>query len=82
MLNKFYAWVGKHSVYIVFVLLFLSALTTVYNLVDVVRKPTPLDKAKGVQHHLVWDNAGTCYFVKPYSDDVNYLIPVPDCNKK
>lgn len=83
MFDKLYAWVGKNTVNIVVALVFASAGFTIYNLVDVVRKPATIDVVEGsIQHHLVWSTKGECYFVRPYSTETVYLIRVQDCDKK
>jgi hypothetical protein len=82
MFNKFYAWIGSNIIAIIFALAGISSALTIYNLVDVVRKPSPINIVEGsVQHHLVWDNKKQCYFVRPYSNEVVYLIRVPDCDR-
>ena len=83
MLNKFYAWIGKNSVTLIVIAVVLSCCITIYSLVDIVRKPPTLKNfGDGVQNHLVWTNKGECFFVRPYSDEVVYLIRVNDCDKK
>ena len=83
MLNKFYAWIGKNSVTLIVIAVVLSCCITIYSLVDIVRKPPTLKNfGDGVQNHLVWTNKGECFFVRPYSDEVVYLIKVQDCDKK
>ena len=82
LIKNVVGWLQEHYITIVFYtaifLLFYSVLT----LLDVTRKPTPLDETDGVQHHLVWDINGKCFFVKPHSRYTNYLVAVPDCDKK
>jgi hypothetical protein len=83
MFSKLYAWVGKNILVLIFVLLGVTSALTIYNLVDVVRKPAPINIVEGsIQHHLVWSNKGECFFVRPYSTETVYLIRVPDCDKK
>ena len=83
MFNKLYVWVGKNFLPVLFSLIGIGLALTVFNLIDVVRKPSPINIVEGsVQHHLVWDNKGQCYFVRPYSSEVVYLIRVQDCDKK
>ena len=83
MFNKLYAWIGKNSVVVILALLTLSSVIGIINLVDVVRKPATIDVVEGsIQHHLVWSNRGECFFVRPYSNETVYLIPVKDCDKK
>lgn len=83
MFNKLYLWVGKNIIAVILSLLGISFVLTVYNLVDVVRKPASINIAEGsIQHHLVWSNKGECFFVRPYNNDVVYLIRVQDCDKK
>lgn len=83
MFNKFYMWIGKNALGVfVFAILF-TCITAILNLVDVVRKPAPIDVVEGsIQHHLVWSNKGECFFVRPHSNETVYLIPVKDCDKK
>ena len=83
MLNKFYTWVGKNSVALIVIAIVVSCCITIYSLVDIVRKPPALKNfGEGVQNHLVWSNKGQCFFVRPYSDEVVYLIRVDDCDKR
>ena len=83
MFNKFYIWIGKHALGLFVIAILITAVTTVYNLVDVVRKPAPINVVEGsIQHHLVWSNKGECFFVRPYSTETVYLIRVQDCDKK
>lgn len=46
------------------------------------KNPPELKEFKGVQNHLVWDVQGKCFFIRPHNDYTNYLISVPDCDKK
>ena len=83
MLDKFYVWFGKNIIKLIVTLVCLGLALTIFNLIDVVRKPAAINIVEGsVQHHLVWDNKGQCYFVRPYSNEVVYLIRVQDCDKK
>jgi hypothetical protein len=83
MFNKLYVYIGKNILPIIFILVGFGLLLTIFNLIDVVRKPAAINIVEGsVQHHLVWDNKGQCYFVRPYSNEVVYLIRVQDCDKK
>lgn len=82
MLSKFYLWVGKNSMMVILVSLFISSLIAIFNLVDVIRKPAAINIVEGsIQHHLVWSNKGECFFVRPYSTETVYLIRVQDCDK-
>lgn len=82
MLSKFYLWVGKNSMMVILVSLFVSSLIAIFNLVDVIRKPAAINIVEGsIQHHLVWSNKGECFFVRPYSTETVYLIRVQDCDK-
>lgn len=82
MLNKLYLWVGKNIPTIILVLLIAASGISIFNLIEVVRKPTPITVVEGsIQHHLVWSIKGECYFVKPYSEETVYLIRVKDCDK-
>lgn len=83
MFNKLYVWIGKNVLTLLVVLVLISSLVTIYNLIDVVRKPASIDVVEGsIQHHLVWSTKGECFFVRPYSNEVVYLIRVNDCDKK
>jgi hypothetical protein len=83
MFNKIYVWVGKHAVGLFVFAIIFTCFTTILNLVDIVRKPASISvKEESIQHHLVWSNKGECFFVRPYSSDVVYLIRVQDCDKK
>jgi hypothetical protein len=82
MLNKLYLWAGKNVSTIILVLLIVTSGITIFNLIDVVRKPTPITVTEGsIQHHLVWSLKGECFFVRPYSEETVYLIRVKDCDK-
>ena len=81
MFDKLLGWITKHAIGLFVFALIVTAIGVIVTLVDVVRKPTDLSNIKGIQHHLVWDIAGNCFFVRPYNDSTNYLIAVPDCNK-
>jgi hypothetical protein len=83
MFSKLYLWVGKHAVGFFVTALVATCLVTVYSLVDIVRKPPKLESFEGgIQNKLVWSAKGECFFVRPYSTDVVYLIRVIDCDKK
>lgn len=83
MLNKLYVWIGKHALGLFVFAIIVTSITTVVNLVDVVRKPPDISVVEGsIQHHLVWSTKGECYFVRPYSNETVYLIRVQDCDKK
>ncbi len=78
-----YAWIGKNTMKLLVILILIASGITIHNLVDVVRKPTPIQVVEGsIQHHLVWSTKGECYFVRPYSTETVYLIRVQDCDKK
>jgi hypothetical protein len=82
MLNKLYLWVGKNTATIILVLLIAASAITIFNLIEIVRKPTQITVVEGsIQHHLVWSLKGECFFVKPYSEDTVYLIRVKDCDR-
>ncbi len=81
MFDKLLGWIAKHAIGLFVFALIVTAIGVIVTLVDVVRKPADLSNIKGIQHHLVWDIAGNCFFVRPYNDSTNYLIAVPDCNK-
>ena len=81
MFSKLSAWVNNNAIRLFIFALIVTAIGTIINLVDVVRKPPDLTGIKGVQHRLVWDINGNCFFVRPYNETTNYLIAVPDCNK-
>ena len=76
------SWFHKHLLTICFFSALILFSYSVISLLDVTRKPAPLDEADGVQHHLVWDINGKCFFVKPHSRYTNYLVAVSDCDKK
>lgn len=81
MINNFFNWIHKHALALFVIALVCTCLSTLYSLIDITRKPPDIGDAKGVQHHLVWDISGNCFFVRPYTATTNYLISVPDCNK-
>ena len=83
MFNKLYEWVGKNVVPIISILVGFGLVLTILNLVQIVRRPADINIPDGsVQHHLVWDNKGQCFFVRQWSGEVVYLIRVQDCDKK
>lgn len=83
MFNKIYGWITKHAIGLFVFALFITCFTTILNLVDIVRKPASINvKEDSIQHHLVWSAKNECFFVRPYSSDVVYLIRVQDCDKK
>ena len=83
MLNKFYTWVGKNIMVLLLLLLFVSSLIAIINLVEIVRKPTPIKVIEGsVQHHLVWSIKGECFFVRPHTEQTVFLVRVADCDRK
>ena len=64
-------------------LLFVSSLIAIINLVEIVRKPTPIKVIEGsVQHHLVWSIKGECFFVRPHTEQTVFLVRVADCDRK
>ena len=81
-MNAFKNWISNHILVICLGLFAIAATVVILNLVDISKSPAEIGEVKGVQHHLVWDVNGSCFFVRPYNAKVNYLIPVPDCNKK
>lgn len=83
MLNKFYVWIGKHSISLFLLALCVTAGTVIVNLVDVVQKPSDTRVYKdGIQNHIVWSIKGECFFVRPYGQDAVYLVRVEDCDKR
>jgi len=80
-LQKIYGWINQHSISLFLGAVVIALFSTILTLVDITRRPADITNVKGVQHHLVWDISGACFFVRPSSDSTNYLIPVPDCNK-
>jgi hypothetical protein len=82
MFNKLYLWIGKNALSVFVVAALFSSGIAIFNLVDVVRKPSAINVSEGsIQHHLVWSAKGECFFVRPYSNEVVYLIRVNDCDK-
>lgn len=81
MFSKLLGWINKHAIGLFVFALVVTSIVTIISLVDIVRKPPDLSGIKGVQHRLVWDISGNCFFVRPYNETTNYLIAVPDCNK-
>lgn len=83
MFNKVIDWCNKNSIKLFIGFALLSSFVAILNLVDIVRKPASINIVEGsIQHHLVWSNKGECFFVRPYSSEVVYLIRVQDCDKK
>ena len=63
--------------------LVVTCLISLYQLIDITRKPPELKDFKGsIQNHLVWSSKGECFFVRPYNNETVYLIRVEDCDKK
>lgn len=81
MFSKLLGWINRHAIGLFVVALVVTSIVTIVSLVDIVRKPPDLSGITGVQHRLVWDISGNCFFVRPYNETTNYLIAVPDCNK-
>jgi hypothetical protein len=53
-----------------------------YNQFISLTNPPELQQFKGgIQNHLVWNNKGECYFVRPHTSVTTYLIRVDDCDK-
>ena len=53
-----------------------------YNQFMSMTNPPELQQFKGgIQNHLVWNNKGECYFVRPHTNVTTYLIRVDDCDK-
>jgi len=80
MFSKLIEFVKKHIVIIIGLLLIaFTAYTQFQSLVS----PPELQQFKGgIQNHLVWNNKGECYFVRPHTTSTTYLIRVEDCDKK
>jgi len=70
----------KHIVIIVGLL--LIALTAYIQFQSLVSPPELQQFKGGIQNHLVWNNKGECYFVRPHTTSTTYLIRVEDCDKK
>lgn len=81
-MNTIKNWLIKNSLVLFCISACLVMGITILQLVDISKSPSEIGEVKGVQHHLVWDVNGVCYFVRPNNSKTNYLIPVPDCNKK
>jgi hypothetical protein len=83
MLNRLHIWVGKHAAGLFTFALVVTCFVSLFQLIDITRKPPELKEFKGgVQNHLVWSAKGECFFVRPYSTETVYLIRVEDCDKK
>mgnify|MGYP003352786164 CR=1 FL=1 len=83
MLTKLCSWVAKHAIGMFVCALVVTCLISLYQLIDITRKPPELKDFKGgIQNHLVWSAKGECFFVRPYSTETVYLIRVEDCDKK
>ena len=83
MLNRLFTWIGNRAVPLFAVALILACFVSLYQLVDITRKPAELKDFKGgIQNHLLWSNKGECFFVRPYNNETVYLIRVEDCDKK
>ena len=87
-MQRMFSWLGKNIMNIGIGVLVLLALTMAISAIDKYRDHLPkfplevADFKGGIQNHLVWSNKGECFFVRPYSDEVVYLIRVGDCDKK
>jgi len=83
MFKNLLTWINNNVLKIIGGLVVLGACFTVYNLIDINRRPPVIEVTKGsVQNHLVWSVSGKCFFVRPYTNDTVYLIPVEDCDKR
>lgn len=81
-MSTFKNWISNHSLVLFLVILCVALGFALLQLVEISKSPSDIGDVKGVQHHLVWDVGGNCYFVRPNNEKTNYLIPVPDCNRK
>lgn len=82
-MNKISEWLSKHVLGITITILMSVCVYTIYNLVEISRKPPVLETIKdGVQNHIIWNIQGECYFVRPYAGQTVYLIRVQDCDRK
>ena len=76
-------WINVNVFKIIGAAIVFGALFTVYNLIDVSRKPAEIVVKEGsIQNRLVWSASGNCFFVRPMAGETVYLIPVKDCDKK
>ena len=82
-MNKFLEWIHKNLLILFCIVSAVTLGGTILSMIDITKKPPVLkDFGDGVQNHLVWSAKGECFFVRPYSNDVVYLIRVQDCDKK
>ena len=83
MFKNLFSWLQTHALRIISLSVFFGACYTVFNLIDVSRKPAEIVVKEGsIQNRLVWSASGNCFFVRPMSGETVYLIPVKDCDKK
>lgn len=83
MFKSIVNWVNSNALKIIGVLIVIGACYTVFNLIDVSRKPAEIVVKEGsIQNRLVWSASGNCFFVRPMAGETVYLIPVKDCDKK
>jgi hypothetical protein len=83
MFNRAYEWAHKHVIGLFVFALVVTCLLSIYQMIDITRKPPELKDFKGgIQNHLLWSAKGECFFVRPYSTETVYLIRVEDCDKK
>ena len=79
MFKSVIEFVKKH---IVVILAGLTLGFVGYNQCISLTNPPELQQFKGgIQNHLVWNNKGECYFVRPHTNVTTYLIRVEDCDK-
>jgi hypothetical protein len=79
MFKSVVEFVKKH---IVVILAGLTLGSVGYNQFISLTNPPELQQFKGgIQNHLVWNNKGECYFVRPHTSVTTYLIRVEDCDK-
>ena len=83
MFKSILNWININAFKIIGVLIVIGACYTVFNLIDVSRKPAEIVVKEGsIQNRLVWSASGVCFFVRPMAGETVYLIPVKDCDKK
>jgi hypothetical protein len=82
MIDSINNFISKHAISLFTFAIVISCLASMYQMIDITRKPPELKDFKGgVQNHLVWSTKGECFFVRPYSTETVYLIRVEDCDK-
>lgn len=88
-IKKMFEAFAKNFVVIFGYLICILSIYYFFSIFEITRKMPEAKEMKDVkelrgsiQNHLVWTIRNECYFVRPYSYEVFYLIRVEDCDRK